>query len=365
MKGILFRITLVGFLPLSILCLWELTQGDSPAEMVLAVGFFLGVVLSLAWGSWNVIRLARRSVSTKNKLYPCVTAILIEILQIALHKNPAYALYSDQHALNKWGFLYIQFRASAYFFIVPVLLHTLLKAMFIAFAQKSGVTQAIALIIIEVAALIATSVLRPYMDKSTNAINVTICVVNFLNAIFLLIFTDVFDGPGLMIGVVGILLWILNAAVSLILLLILIITTVVIFFKTNPDNRYQLADDRASFMKSGSVLNTTQQLDALAAAARGDHNEGGYIKAPLEDEDDESMTPGLPQHRGVPNHTRNSGSSSLTPTEELNEKGRPVSTPSTSGSAEADPSRAPIPSSPLSEAHPNATGAHRGTDNAR
>lgn len=238
--------------------------------------------------------------------------------------------------------------------------------MFIAFAQGSGVTQAIALIIIEVAALIATSVLRPYMDKSTNAINVTICVVNFLNAIFLLIFTDVFDGPGLMIGVVGILLWILNAAVSLILLLILIITTVIIFFKSNPDNRYQLADDRASFMKSGSVLNTTQQLDALAAAARGDHNEGGYIKAPLEDEDDDSLTPGLPEHRGVPAHARNSGgSSSFAPTEELNEKGRPISTPSTSGSAEADASRAPVPSSPLSETHPGAVGAHRTADNAR
>lgn len=62
LKGILFRISLIGFLPLSILCLWELTQGDSPAEMVLAVGFFLGVVVSLSWASWNVIRMARRSV---------------------------------------------------------------------------------------------------------------------------------------------------------------------------------------------------------------------------------------------------------------------------------------------------------------
>lgn len=63
MKGILFRISLVGFLPVSILCLWELTQGDSPAEMVLAVGFLLGVLISLGWASYNVIRLARRSVS--------------------------------------------------------------------------------------------------------------------------------------------------------------------------------------------------------------------------------------------------------------------------------------------------------------
>lgn len=264
-------------------------------------------------------------------------------------------MYSDEHALNKWGFLYIQFRASAYYFIGPVLLHTLLKAMFIAFSQKSGVTQAVALIILEVAALIATSVLRPYMDKSTNAINVTICVVNFLNAVFLLIFTDVFNGPGLMIGVVGILLWILNAAVSLILLLILIITTVVIFFKSNPDNRYQLADDRTSFMKSGSVLNTTQQLDALAATARGDQGEKGYVKAPIEDDDDEdsinpvgSSTANLPGHRDLAvneSSLRNSATS-----EETSDQIRPSSIPSTNGSSASmrmDASRGPVPVSPL------------------
>lgn len=74
LKGILFRISLVGFLPVSLLCLWELTQGDSPAEMVLAVGFLLGVLLSLAWASYNVIRMARRSVSSFNHMYsnaPC------------------------------------------------------------------------------------------------------------------------------------------------------------------------------------------------------------------------------------------------------------------------------------------------------
>lgn len=300
-----------------------------------------------------------------------------------MHRNPAYALYSDQHALNKWGFLYIQFRASAYYFIVPGLLHTLLKAMFVAFAQGSGVTQAVALIVLEVAALIATSVLRPYMDKSTNAINVTICVINFLNAIFLLIFTDVFDGPGLMTGVVGILLWILNAAVTLILLLILIITTTVVFFKTNPDNRYQMADDRTSFMRSGSVLNTTQQLDALAAAARGDHNEGGYGKIPrLDDDEDEdssalggSSTSDLPDHRGVPNGrgSRHSGTS-LAPTEELNEKGHTInhsSPPSTAESLPTSINRAALPVSPLadtsnsSNASGNAIEAHRAMNDTK
>lgn len=40
MKGVLYRITLMGYPAITILCVWEFTQNDSPAEMVLAV-FFL------------------------------------------------------------------------------------------------------------------------------------------------------------------------------------------------------------------------------------------------------------------------------------------------------------------------------------
>ena len=131
--------------------------------------------VALAWASLKVFRIAKRSVD--------------------MHKNPAYILYSDPSALNKWGFLYVQFRATAYYFIMPLLGYILIKAIFIAFAQNSGTTQAIALVVIEAAFLIAVSILRPWMDKKTNAFNISIAAVNFLNVIFLLVFTAVFNQP--------------------------------------------------------------------------------------------------------------------------------------------------------------------------
>src|SRR5687768_12835053 len=103
MPGILFRWLLIAFPQITILCLWELTQNDSPAAMVLAVFFFLGSLIALSYAAYRVIRIARRSVT--------------------MHRNPAYILFSDPHALNKWGFLYVQFRASAYYFIVPMLVY--------------------------------------------------------------------------------------------------------------------------------------------------------------------------------------------------------------------------------------------------
>ena len=166
---------LIGYPQICILSLWELTQRDSAAEVILALFFFISMTVALAWASLKVFRIAKRSVN--------------------MHKNPAYILYSDPSALNKWGFLYVQYRATAYYFVMPMLGYILIKAIFVAFAQPSGITQAIALVIIEAGFLIGVSILRPWMDRKTNAFNISIAAVNFLNSIFLLVFTSIFNQP--------------------------------------------------------------------------------------------------------------------------------------------------------------------------
>ena len=101
LKGILFRIVLIGYTQMCVLCLWELTVRDSAAEVVLALFYFVAMSGALFWAAFKVLRLAKRSVS--------------------LHKSPGYILYSDPTALNKWGFLYVQYRATAYYWIFPQL----------------------------------------------------------------------------------------------------------------------------------------------------------------------------------------------------------------------------------------------------
>lgn len=152
-----------------------MTQKDSAAEVILALSFFISMTVALVWAALKVVRIAKRSVN--------------------MHKNPAYILFSDPAALNKWGFLYVQFRATAYYFIIPLLVYILIKSLFIAFAQNNGTVQAIALLIIEAVFLITVCILRPWMDKKTNAFNISIAAINFLNVIFLLVFTSVFNQP--------------------------------------------------------------------------------------------------------------------------------------------------------------------------
>lgn len=158
-----------------VLCLWELVERDSAAEVVLAIFVLCSMLAALGWAALKVVRLAKRSVN--------------------MHKNPAYILYSDPTCLNKWGFLYVQYRATAYYFVIPMLGYILLKAIFIAFAQKAAVTQAVGLVIVEAVMLIGLSVLRPFMDKKTNVFNISIAAINFLNVVFLLVFSAVFNQP--------------------------------------------------------------------------------------------------------------------------------------------------------------------------
>lgn len=261
LRGILFRLALIGFPQMCVLCLWEFTQRDSAAEVVLAVVMFLSLLIALGWAAQKVIRLAKRSVT--------------------MHKNPAYILYSDPSALNKWGFLYVQYRATVYYFVVPYLIYVLIKGMFIGLSQPAPVVQTVALVVLETAMLVGVCIIRPWMDKKTNVFNISIAVINFLNVVFLLVFSNVFNPPGMMIAFMGVIIVVINAVFALVLIILVLIASGYAIFSRNPDTRYQpMRDDRGSFIKSQTQLNP--ELDALSAAARGDMKSHVYEPNPFE-----------------------------------------------------------------------------------
>jgi hypothetical protein len=263
---------------MSVLCLWELVERDSAAEVVLALVVFISMAAALGWASFKVIQLAKKSVT--------------------MHKNPAYILYSDPQCLNKWGFLYVQYRATAYYFVVAVLCYIVAKAVFIAFAQKSPVAQAIGLVVVEAVALIGVSVIRPFMDKKTNVFNISIASVNFLNAIFLLVFSDAFGQPEMVSGVMGVIFALYNVIFAAVLLIMVLVASIYAIASKNPEVRYQpMRDDRGSFIKSQAALTT--ELDALGATARGENEpKTGYKNY----EDDDSFSSESLKHQSDVSH---------------------------------------------------------------
>lgn len=104
-------------------------------------------------------------------------------------------LYSNDEFLGKWGILYAPFKARMYFFFIPLLFHTFAKGFIIALGQRSGVVQAVAILVLELVLLIVVCILQPYMDAKTNRFNIAIVAVSFVNAVLLLFFTEVFGVP--------------------------------------------------------------------------------------------------------------------------------------------------------------------------
>lgn len=92
----------------------------------------------------------------------------------------------------------------------------------------------------------------------------------------------------------GVVFFGINAVFAIVLICMVLISTGWALFSKNPDTRYQpMRDDRGSFIKSQTQLNT--ELDALGATARGNMTQTDYKTRDLDDDDD-SFSSGSGHH---------------------------------------------------------------------
>ncbi|CCD26374.1 flavin adenine dinucleotide transporter FLC2 NDAI_0H02000 [Naumovozyma dairenensis CBS 421] len=228
-KGTLFRLAIIAFPQVSLLTIWEFTQVDSPAVIVDAVFIFIIITALLIYGTVRVFIKGRES--------------------LRLYKNAAYLLYSDSNFLNRYGFLYVQFRADAFWWLLPMLSYSFLRSLFVAVLQEQGKAQAMVIFVIELIFFVCLCWIRPYLDKRTNIFNIAIHLVNLINSIFFLFFSNLFKQPPIVSSVMAVILFVLNAAFALFLLCFTIITCTLALVHRNPDVRYQpMKDDRVSFI---------------------------------------------------------------------------------------------------------------------
>lgn len=224
LKGAFFQLYLIGFSQMSIMCLWEFTQNDSSGAMMLAVFYFFGILLLLGWAAFNLLKESRFfSAKPDNRE--------------KLGESPERA----GHKFNKkWNLLCVTFRKDAYWFLAPLLFYMFIKAIFVSIAQNAGSVQALALVILELVYLVAAAYLRPWMDQRTNTCNITVAVLNFLNALYLLIFCGLFKVPGMATSIIGVIFFIMNGVATLTIMIIVIVSTINII--RNKD-RLHNADD--------------------------------------------------------------------------------------------------------------------------
>ncbi|QBM90625.1 ML-like domain-containing protein [Metschnikowia aff. pulcherrima] len=252
-KGALYRLLLVALPQIVVFSFWEFTVRDSAGLVVVAAFFVLVAFVLLGFAAFRVISFGRRSVRE--------------------HKNPAYLLYGNNVFLNKFGFVYVQYRANCYYFVGFSLLYIFLKTFFVAVLQKHGKVQSLVVFAIELVHCVAVCWIRPFMDKRTNAFNITISVINTLNALFFAFFSYVFRQPEIVASVMAVVFFVLNAIFALFLLIFTIVTCVLALIYKNPDSRYQpMKDDRVSFLPRMGAKNgpkTATDTDDIELAALG------------------------------------------------------------------------------------------------
>ncbi|CAN3372232.1 hypothetical protein DIURU_004233 [Diutina rugosa] len=264
-KGSLYRLCFISLPQITVMCIWQFFERDSAGTVVLSA-FLLGIwIILLVQAAGRVVMMGRQSVRE--------------------FKNPAYLLFGDGKFLNKFGFIYVQYRADKYWWIAISLIYIVLKSLFVAVLQNQGKPQALIVFIIELIYCVAVCVFRPFMDKRTNAFNITIAIINTINALFFAFFSNIFTQPAVVSSVMAIVYFVLNAVFALFLLLFTIITCLLALIYKNPDTRYQpMKDDRVSFLprftgKSAQHQNDKEEYELFQlgqTAMKGhEHGKGG------------------------------------------------------------------------------------------
>ena len=249
-KGSLYRYFEITFSTVVLLCVWEFTQNNSNGCLAFAIIIFLVVMVLM---SYATIRIFLEGLKSVNQ-----------------YKNPAYLLFGNDTFYFRFGFLYAQYLAKRYYWVVINFLYLFIRALLIAVLQNQGKACAVIIFVIEIIHSVVVIYFRPYMDKRTNIFNIFIAVINLINSVFFLFYSNVFRQPPVVSSVAAVVYFILNAVFALALLIFTIVSCTIALLHKNPDVRYQqVKDDRAAFMtfENEPTANQDLELSALGATA--------------------------------------------------------------------------------------------------
>ena len=250
-RGVILRLATIAIYSTSVLCFWEFTRLDSAGELVLAIFWWAGLTLPLAW----------------------ITATTVFHVQRTRKAgiNPARSPYLNSTRSGKLSFLHAHFLSDAYYFFALFLLHHQAKGIITAVSQSAPVPQAILFVVIDAIMMALTIWLRPYMNKSMNRRGIATVILGFLNSVCVLIFSDIFHGPKMMASVVGVLFCVYNAVYMLVQVIYIFIALIYAIGMKYPESRYrQVSDNRdshASVSNEGVDLSATERCDAGLSTA--------------------------------------------------------------------------------------------------
>lgn len=145
---------LVVFPPVVIFACYQWSLKDSWLSILLSVLLLVAVASYIAYVAFLTLRIAR--------------------------KDSPFALFTNTEYLASHGPLYAQYRTPRFYFMLPLIAATFLKAIFIASAQSAGEVQIILMLVVEFGVLATYIVLKPFKTRGGDVLGTYLAIVRFI-----------------------------------------------------------------------------------------------------------------------------------------------------------------------------------------
>jgi Transient receptor potential (TRP) ion channel len=163
------RLILIVFGTWALYCFFQFREGDSWAAMVLAavtLAIFTSIIIFFTVRIFYLASKARKLHGGVDKLY------------------------EHEPWMKKYGFFYNQFKSPLWWFFVPIITMSVIRAFFLVFAAGSGLIQAIGILSAESIFLFVLFWRRPYDGRGANVVNAMIAVTRVVSIVCILIFVQ-------------------------------------------------------------------------------------------------------------------------------------------------------------------------------
>lgn len=197
-------------------CIFQFTNGDSWAAQALAaatLALFTGV---LGWFSYKIYTTAKKIKATEGD----------------------YArLYADKDIWLKYSMFYESYKKDYWWIFVPTIIYLFAKGCCLAAADGNGMAQTIAQLVVEALMLCVLLWNKPFERKSSNVVNICIQVVRVLSVVCILVFVDEFAIAETTQTVAGVVLIVIQSALTGMLAILIAWNAISSCIKENPHRK--------------------------------------------------------------------------------------------------------------------------------
>ncbi|KAL4785816.1 hypothetical protein BJX76DRAFT_154879 [Aspergillus varians] len=197
-------------------CVYQFSSGDSWAAQLLA-GVTLAIFTAiLGFFTFRIIHLARKYKRSEGDASP---------------------LYENKETWRKYSLFYDNYKKGCWWLFIPAIVYMLVKGCIIAGANGHGLVQSIGQLVVEALMLMLLLWQRPYVAKSTQWINITIQVVRVLSVVCVLVFVDQLGLSKTTKTVTGIILIVVQSALTGILAILIAVNAIILCCRENPHTK--------------------------------------------------------------------------------------------------------------------------------